>query len=209
MEFSHYMILLSQFKEKYEKEQELKKTIREKYNLKENVHIKLLFVNPEHNFAGYLFKKNYVYWTPFQHETPKIISIETDKLTNVSFITEYEKQNYEKYNIKEKEFEVSTVAIIDETNNNLLFLFSALSEKFSLSEIQLLSSVCQCSIHQMSWYNPCKYISCKCCYGCLDSCFELCNGNQSNDLILNTIQKTRQMLNVNEYKKHYNVESLY
>lgn len=191
MEISHYLELLSRFEEKYYKEEELKKSIREKYNLKENVSIQIIYINPENKLERYLSDKNYVYWVQYNNDIPNTITMETEKLINVFFITEYEKENYKKYNIKEKEFKVTTVALIDETNNNIINLLSALSEKFSKIEIQCLSEVCQCAIHQMQWFNPCKYIYCKCCYGCLEEY----DSNPNNGLMQNTIKKTRQMLN--------------
>jgi hypothetical protein len=59
---------------------------------------------------------------------------------------------------------------------------------FLKSEIELLSKVCQCSIHQMKWFNPRKYLSCKTCYGCLEDSLD--DHPPNNKMIQLTIEKT-------------------
>lgn len=55
-----------------------------------------------------------------------------------------------------------------------------------LSDIQYkeLSKYCQCEYHKMWNINPFKYITCKCCVGCLESY------RKGNDVVNETIQYT-------------------
>jgi hypothetical protein len=104
MKLSNFSELIYRFENQYNKEKKLKTKIREKYNIQENEPIQLLFINPKHNFAGPLFQNKFVYWISYKANMPNSISIKIEDLKNVSFITEYEKLNYEKYDIREKNF---------------------------------------------------------------------------------------------------------
>ncbi len=49
--------------------------------------------------------------------------------------------------------------------------FICAEEHITDEEAKKLAPYCQCKYHLLSWYNPMKYCTCKCCHGCLETEF--------------------------------------
>ena len=45
--------------------------------------------------------------------------------------------------------------------------YAVVEEHVPEEQIQLLAPYCQCCVCKMSWFNLAKYLTCRCCVGCL------------------------------------------
>ena len=86
---------------------------------------------------------------------------------------------YEKYDntktYSERDF-IKDIGYGDKLYNYVLNVvngnkYVTIEENITNEDIKLLAPFCQCRYHLMAWYNPVKYITCRCCCGCIDSVF--------------------------------------
>lgn len=68
-------------------------------------------------------------------------------------------------------YKFSQYSISDKNNVKKRLSFIISEEQLNEKELEELSKYCQCQYHIKKWYNPMKYFTCKCCHGCLESCF--------------------------------------
>lgn len=59
----------------------------------------------------------------------------------------------------------------DETKERKSKKYIIVKEQLSEDEITALAPYCRCPYHVMNWYNPLRFLTCRCCVGCLDSPF--------------------------------------
>ena len=75
------------------------------------------------------------------------------------------------YNYGTRKYQFVIYNFRDKVSQEIFSRYVASREILSEDELSILKRHCQCSYHNMYWWNPLRLIICRCCVGCLDTEF--------------------------------------
>ena len=85
---------------------------------------------------------------------------------------EYNDKIFEKdFGFGERKYMYQLYIIRDKNEEGKSKKYIIVEEQLSEDEIIELKPYCRCPYHVMNWYNPWRFMTCRCCVGCLDSPF--------------------------------------